>query len=122
MNDTVKFEYIDMFGREIKVGDYIVYAALADRSGVLRAGRVTELTHGKTGYSKPGPKIKVESWNNYRANRGWGTYAEERSGKQKAVSLSFLDRLIVVPEEYVSAKVKKDLDGPVADWMGRTEK
>jgi hypothetical protein len=110
--DTSNFKYIDMFGREIKVGDYIVYAGLADRSAVLRAGRVIELTHSKTGYGEPEPKIRCESWNNYRA-QGW--HGEQKSGKQKAVSLGFLDRMIIVPEEYVSEKIKNDLDGPIVD-------
>ena len=108
--DISKFEYKDMFGREIKPGDFIVYAGLADRSAVLRAGRVIELTHSKTDYGKPEPKIKCESWNNYRARSWDGT---EKSGKQKAVSLGFLDRLIVVPEEFVSEKIKNDLNSPL---------
>ena len=114
-------EYLDMFGREIKVGDYVVYAGLADRSAVLRAGRVIELTYSKqevsiydrkTGKHSYGyePKIRCESWNNFRS-QGWK--GEERSGKQKAVSLGFLDRLIVVPEDYVSEKIKNDIDGEV---------
>ena len=122
--DTSKFVYKDMFGRDIKVGDYVVYAGLADRSAVMRAGRVIELTHSKeqvslydrkTGEHSYGyePKIKCESWNNFRS-QGWK--GEEKSGKQKAVSLGFLDRLVVVPAEYVSEKVKKDLDGPVTDY------
>lgn len=117
--DVSKFEYKDMFGRDIKVGDYIVYAGLADRSGVLRAGRVIELTHSKTGYGEPEPKIKCESWNNFRAQGYSWDKDSGRSGKQKAVSLGFLDRLIVVPEEIVSQKVKDDLAGEVADYMGR---
>lgn len=114
--DTSSFEYKDMFGRTIKVGDYIVYAGLADRSAVMRAGRVLELTYSKSTYGDPEPKIKCESWNFYRS-KDWN--GKEKSGKQKAVSLGFLDRLVVVPEEYVSDKVKKDLDGPVADYWGR---
>ena len=121
--DTSKFVYKDMFGRGIKVGDYIVYAGLADRSAVMRAGRVIELTHSKekvsiydrktqehrTDYE---PKVKCESWNNFRA-QGWS--GGEQSGKQKAVSLGFLDRMIVIPEDYVSEKIKKDLEGEVND-------
>lgn len=121
--DTSTFEYRDMFGREIKVGDYIVYGAVDGRSGTLRAGRVIELTHSKdkvsiydreTGEHRHDyePKIKCESWSNFRS-RDWG--GKEKSGKQKAVSLGFLDRLIVVPAEIVSDKVKKDLDGPLTD-------
>lgn len=122
--DTSKFEYRDMFGREIKVGDYIVYAGLADRSAVMRAGRVVALTHSKekvsiydrtTGDRRYDyePKIRCESWNNFRS-QGWN--GEDKSGKQKAVSLGFLDRLVVVPEEYVSQKVKYDLAGPVTNY------
>jgi len=111
--DVSKFVYRDMFGRDIRVGDYVVYAGLADRSAVLRAGRVLELTHSKTGYDDPEPKIKCESWNNFRS-QGWS--GEARSGKQKAVSLGFLDRLVIVPEEYVSERVKRDLDGPVESY------
>lgn len=119
--DTSKFVYKDMFGHDIKVGDYIVYAALADRSGVLRAGRVLELTHSKPRWPDEvvEPKVKAESWNNYRSqNVPWNNPAAEISGKQKSVTLGFLDRLIVVPESIVSAKVKADLDGPETDWQG----
>lgn len=106
-------DYKDMFGRQINVGDYIVYAGLADRSAVMRAGRVLALTQSKTEYSDPEPKIRVSSWNNFRSR----TYnGEEKSGRQKDVSLGFLDRLIVVPEDYVSDKIKSDLDGPVSDY------
>lgn len=105
---TPFFEYKDMFGREIKVGDYIVYAALADRSGVLRAGRVLELTKSKTSHGTPVPKVKCESWNYYQSQNSW---RENVTGKQKAVSLSFLSRMVVVPESYVSQKIKDDLDG-----------
>ena len=122
--DTSKFKYKDMFGRDIRVGDYVVYAGFADRSAVLRAGRVVELTCSKEEVSiydrKAGkhilghePKIRCESWNNFRA-LGWNDKGQ--SGKQKAVLLGFLDRLVVVPEEYVSQKIKEDLAGDVATF------
>lgn len=117
--DTSKFEYKDMFGNDIKVGDYIVYAGLADRSGVLRAGQVIELTCTKeTRYGgEPEPKIRCRSWNNFKAqSRSWK--AEDPSGRQKDVTLGFLDRMIVVPAEQVSEKIKKDLAGPVCGWDG----
>jgi TfoX/Sxy family transcriptional regulator of competence genes len=95
MTDAV--EYRDMFGNEIKVGDYIVYGGLADRSAVLRAGRVVALKNGK---------VRAQSWNNYRA-QGWN--GEVKSGKQKDVTLAFLDRLVIVPESSVSEKIKSDL-------------
>jgi hypothetical protein len=112
-------EYKDMFGNDIKVGDYIVYGGLADRSAVLRAGRVVALTQStkkvrfydrsigefRNDYE---PKIRCQSWNNF-LSQDWG--GKEKSGKQKDVSLGFFDRLIVVPEEIVSQKIKDDLAG-----------
>lgn len=117
--DTSQFEYKDMFGRDIKVGDYIVYAGLADRSAVMRAGRVVELTYTKAKYSSVEPKIRVASWNNFRANdRNWKDPNKKTSGRQKDVVLGFLDRLIVVDASTVSDQVKNDLAGPVADYWG----
>lgn len=117
--DTSKFEYKDMFGREIKPGDYIVYAGLADRSAVLRAGQVIELTHSKPQWDgqEVVPKIKVKSWNNFRAQG----YSDEgdRSGRQKDVTLEFFDRIVVVDKSQVSDKIISDLDGPICDYFGK---
>lgn len=108
----------DMFGRDIHVGDYIVYGAVDGRSGTIRAGQVLELKESR-GYSGEEVfKIFVKSWSNFRA-RGWGAPDNERSGRQKNVTLSFLDRLIVVPAETVSDKVKQDLEDGVANWKGQ---
>ncbi len=108
-----------MFGNDIKVGDYIVYGGLADRSAVLRAGRVVALTQSKEKvrfYDRSigefrndyEPKIRCQSWNNF-LSQDWG--GKEKSGKQKDVSLGFFDRLIVVPEKIVSQKIKDDSAG-----------
>jgi hypothetical protein len=118
--DTSGFVYKDLFGRDIKVGDYIVYAAVDGRSATMRTGLVLELSHSKPseyGYQSVDPKITVASWSNFRA-KGWSD-DHERSGRQKNVKLGFLDRLIVVPEDQVSDKIKKDLAGPVCDWSGK---
>lgn len=89
-----------MFGQDIKVGDYIVYAGLADRSAVLRAGRVLEL--------KDTGKVFCQTWNLFKS-QGYSWQEGERSGKQKNVTLGFLDRMVVVPAESVSEKIKHDL-------------
>jgi hypothetical protein len=122
--DISRFEYRDMFRREIKIGDYIVYGGSAGRSAVLRAGLVIELTcskgkqwDGRTQTSDYEPKIRIKSWNNYRAERSYKSGAEA-SGRQKDVTLGFLDRLIVVHPDTVSDKVKRDLAGPVTDYFG----
>lgn len=105
--------HVDLFGREIKVGDYIVYGAIDGRSGTLRAGQVVGLAivHG---YGKDTPKVRVKSWSNFRADPD-----RDRSGRQKDVTLSFVDRLIVVPKSIVSKEVLKDLANPAVDWTGK---
>lgn len=118
--DTSGFVYKDLFGRDIKVGDYIVYAAVDGRSATMRTGRVLELSHSKPseyGSDPIEPKITVSSWSNFRAKGRSNDH--ERSGRQKNVKLGFLDRLVVVPEDKVSDKIKADLAGPVCDRRGK---
>ena len=118
--DTSGFVYKDLFERDIKIGDYIVYAAVDGRSATMRTGRVLELSHSKPseyGFQPIEPKITVSSWSNFRA-KGWSN-DHERSGRQKNVKLGFLDRLIVVPEDQVSDKIKAALAGPVCDRRGK---
>lgn len=97
-------QYKDLFGREIKVGDYIAYAALDGRCAVLRAGQVIELTKGTVnGDEKKTPKVKVKSA--YFGVDCHATSMKHRWVRQKNVTLGFLDRLIVVdnpPEEVVN--------------------
>lgn len=116
MTDSI---YKDLFGREINVGDYIVYAAADGRSATMRTGQVLKLTMSKQQWSgdEPEPKIFCSSWSNFRA-RGYGK-DDEKSGRQKNVTLGFLDRLVVVDASQVSDKIKKDLAGPVCGWDGK---
>lgn len=101
-------QYKDLFSREIKIGDYITYAANDGRCGVLRVGQVLELTESKESYSrgKKHPKIRVKSARYRMVNYNTGKYDWER---QKDVSLGFLDRLIVVDNP--PAEVIKVLEG-----------
>ena len=115
--------YVDMFGRQIEVGDYIVYGAVDGRSGTLRAGQVLALTSNVpsewSSHETPEPKIFAKSWSNFRQE---SVFIQDRergkllSGRQKNVTLGFLDRLIVVSAENVGAKVKADLAGPAFTW------
>ena len=108
-------QHLDMFGNEIKVGDYIIYAGSAGRCPVLRAGQVLKLSFKKESSMSGGvliPKVFCSSWNNYKAE-GWSTNDKERSGKQKNVTLSFMQRIVVVPESSVSQKIIDDLNGPL---------
>lgn len=118
-----KSEHTDLFGREIKVGDYIVYSALDTRSATLRVGQVLALKFTKPTYSyrndgKPVAKVFCKSWSNFRCS-GWRAEDGEVSGRQKDVTLGFLTRVVVVDPSTLSEKVKKDLDGPICDWLGK---
>ena len=121
---TTNLEYKDLFGNDIKEGDYLVYAAVDGRSGTLRAAKVLKLTMSKPDKWRPEkplePKVMCATWSNFRAERtSWSNEPDfEASGRQKNVTLSFLDRMIVVPEAQVSDKIKKDLNGPICDWRG----
>lgn len=96
----------DMFGREIKVGDYIVYGAVDGRSGTLRAGQVIALKESTDYRGEVVPKVFAKSWSNFNAERTYGS--NPGKGRQKNVTLSFLDRLIVVPEDYVMQSIKEE--------------
>ena len=113
MSNTL--EYKDMFGRDIHVGDYIVYAAMDGQSATLRSGQVIELKAPKNWRGEAEPKLFVKSWSNWKGARNDG----EGSGRQKNVTLAFLNRVVVVDPNTVSPKVKADLDGPICDWSGK---
>lgn len=102
--------HVDLFGTPIKAGDYIVYAAVDGRSGTLRVGQVLEL--------KPNGKVFAKSWSNFRA-QGHSWTSDERSGRQKNVTLSFLDRMIVVHDKMIPEKIWLDLEGPAYGWDGK---
>ena len=52
-------EHRDLTGREVRVGDFIVYAALWDRSATLRFGRVAALKE-RTGWGRePSPTVRA---------------------------------------------------------------
>jgi hypothetical protein len=89
-----KYEHTDLFGREIKVGDYFVYSAADGRSATIRVGQVLELRFGTPRRSdgRAAAKIYVKSWSNFR-------------GRQKNVTLGFLTRVVVVPKESVSDEI-----------------
>lgn len=121
-----KTEHTDLFGRTIKVGDYIVYSAVDGRSATLRVGQVLELKTITKDSWRNEPKEVVakvfcKSWSNFKGTSSWRaeSLGHEPSGRQKNVTLGFLTRVVVVDPSTVSEKVKKDLDGPICDWSGK---
>jgi hypothetical protein len=105
-------EYKDLVGQEIKVGDYVAYAAAWDRSAVLHIGRVRQLTETKEKVydyhresSKHHPKVRVRS----AEPRRWGE--EKWRAQMKDVSLGFFDRLIVLDPRTLPQELLDLLDG-----------
>ncbi len=85
----------DIAGEEIKVGDFIVYTALAGRSAVMRFGRVVDLKERDA--SLYGPKDKIPTLRVITAEASWsqkGRWNLQKKGG--VVTLGFLDRLLVV--------------------------
>lgn len=115
-----KSEHTDLFGRPIKVDDYIVYSAADGRSATIRAGQVIKLTTVKDYSGKVTAKVHCKSWSNFKGTSVWRANAagKEPSGRQKNVTLGFLTRVVVVEPSTVSDKVKRDLAGPICDWAG----
>ena len=99
--------YVDITGKNIKVGDVVIYAASHCDSSVLKYGIIKELNERKDTFSdKIVPVIKVLSvYKSYRNNK-WTIQANG-----KIVILNFMDRLIVVDKERVPADLLALLHG-----------
>lgn len=98
----------DISGAEIHVGDYIVYAALWNRSATLKYGRVVSQgsrSDGWKGTETPTVRaITVDRHWRYGEEKRW-----ELQNNGKPISLGFLDRLLVVPETLVPAGARSAL-------------
>lgn len=108
----------DINGHDIKPGNYVLYAALWDRSATLKYGIVVKLKKREKRWSfndheDDEPTVGVISvdrtYKSYDNGQPtgliWGLQA-----KGKEVTLGFLDRLCVVHEESVPKAVRKILD------------
>lgn len=90
MGDPIR----DMFGREIRPGDKIVYAAADGRSAVLRRGAVEDVYWKDNGINRDDqPRVSVSG---ERLLRNWQTGAITWEPMYNRVSLSFPHRIIVV--------------------------
>ena len=90
--------YTDVIGKPIKAGDYITYAALDDRSAVLRVGQVIELKSREGYRNGPIPTLFIKS-----ARLGW----DEKWERQKNTTLGFVSRVKVLNESELSEELKQ---------------
>lgn len=98
----------DIAGMPICVGDYIIYAALWDRSATLKYGKVTRLAERDESWRSGSDKkltLRLRS-----VDRDWdGKWELQRGGKE--TTLGFLDRLMVVLPAQVPEEARSLLDG-----------
>lgn len=110
--------HIDLFGRELKVGDYIAYSAVDGRSATMRVGKIEALKKREGRYAADQTyTVFCRSWSNYRNSSSWyKTSTGAPTGRQKNVTLSFVDRLIYVSPEMIPEHIKKELEGEIGTW------
>lgn len=90
--------YTDILGQSLNIGDYIIYGAVDGRSGVIRIGRITELTKGRGAlYDKEALKIKCKA-----VESGWGLGLRPLS---REISLEYFLRICKIPKEIVPENV-----------------
>lgn len=92
-------EYTDCFGRNMGVGDFVVYAATAGRSATLRAGRVVALSQSKGFGSNGAPTVKLLT-----VTKGWrGGWSIQNGGSP--VTILMLRNLCGVPAETLPPEI-----------------
>ena len=102
-------DHKDIAGRDIKVGDYIIYAALWDRSATLKYGKVTGLAERDGAWCYNAEPRKTPTVKIYSADRDFnGKWELQKKGH--VVTLGYLDRLSVIEPHQVPADAKKLLD------------
>ncbi len=96
-------EYNDVTGKLITSGDWIIYAASAGRSAILKFGVVTSLGTVKEAYSSDLEKcvkaITLDYWEGGRLYVEDGGFCLQNNGK--SVRLTFSERIVVIPADRV---------------------
>lgn len=96
--------HLDVSGREIQTGDYILYAASLGRCPVLRYARVEDKyeIENPRSYQRDRIlyKLKVRSVSQYSYGTPW-----KLLNTGSLITLAFCDRIVVVPTDSVPADV-----------------
>lgn len=90
MNNSLQQEYKDFFGKEIQVGDYIVYALSSQHHAFIKAGKILELTDNERGE----PRIKVLGLEHQRWSK---TYRVSKS------TVQYFNKMVVVDKSIIPA-------------------
>lgn len=104
--------YRDLNDIDIKVGDFIAYAALWSRSPILKYGLVTRLEKREGAYVRGERKevptlrvISVDRSSRYDKEKEEYYYIWELQNHGKEITLGMLDRLLVIPKAMVPREV-----------------
>jgi hypothetical protein len=106
-------EYKDFANRQVKVGDFIAYATKRYSSAFLRFGYVRRLkSYRKTLWKKVGDGyesyvIDEPSLGIYSVDTSWRDSKMAILNKGREVTLSDLDKVVVVAESSVPEEVKQ---------------
>jgi hypothetical protein len=98
----IKGEYRDFFGNTIKAGDYIAYAVTSGRSGVLKIGRVTELSKSNGWSEKDKAIIKAKTAMRW----SWKDKYEVQNGGSP-VAIRETERSVVLQDSQVPTELKE---------------
>ena len=108
-------EHKDLAGNDIRVGDYVAYAALWSRSAVLKFGIVVALKErGNTGTIGVITVDRSWMWGATPPRRIW-----ELQNNGREITLGFTDRCIVVSGSSVPNEVLGLLTGAYVARMGK---
>ena len=95
-------EYVDIIGKPIQPGDFILYSAAAGRSAILKFGIVTDLSAFKANDwtdrgddTKYVAAITLDYWSGGRLYQEADGYELQNNGKP--VRLQFSERIYVLP-------------------------
>ena len=97
-------KHLDMFGKEIKIGDYILYAGMRGNSADMKVGKVISLQirTSERNYNQCPTITVIGIRKGYQGN--W--YRNSRKG-----IIDRLDNVFVVHEAYVPKKLKELMEG-----------
>lgn len=88
-------EYRDILHNPLDTGDFIIYAALWDRSATLKFGIITEKSSRVETYKGEIPTLKVITVDReIKFTENGHTHEWELQNKGRPITLSFLDRLM----------------------------
>lgn len=115
-SETSAPEYKDLAGNDIRVGDYVVYSALWDRSAVLKFGKVERLAEREANWyrKKPEATIRVRTVDRHTEWRDGKPLKEywmlQKQGQE--TTLGFLNRMLVIGSEHVPPDALRVLNMP----------